>query len=462
MIKTYTFKGTSFQTIIIPKGTVLFRGINYDTASNYMTIFNDLVGFPGSQYYKIDPNMNVFFYPVPYVSDSVKIYDIHILYITQYDIELLLLVEPSDMSRSNKETSKYKDIFTTCTNLGLKNKCGQDMNPNDPCFTYDMLKQFPQIDGYIGIAEQDTELLTKKYKDMLLKYENTDKIKQIIPSIVSNSRGVISIPEIVIHPLRFRYDECYLIPERFYGPERVIKYCINNRAQYNFFPLLYFSNNCIYTFTDLKDRSKIDNFINKNNQYQKGLPKLYEYIDNTLNKMFNKGYLVNNTIFRTYVDTRTGFYRIFINRDTNIKRNNTRKKILRNFKDDTFEGYLDSYIIKNNNDPLVNTIISSYKNYINNYGISLMDDLNTHGYSAKKKLVLNRGNKHNFIYKYYIDKVFERPDLKEYQNYRRRRKNITNKQTSNYFNTILKFNGLNLNDLDNISSISSVSSLDSI
>ena len=194
MIKKYKFKGTSFQTLTIPKGTVLFRGLNYDKESNYMSIFNDLVGYIQDKYYAIDPNMNVFFYPAPYVSDSVKIYDIHIMYITQYDIELLLLVNPSNISRSDKNNDIYKDIITTCANISKYNKCGQEMSQVDPCFTEDMLKQYPQIDGYIAIAEQDAELFSKKYKDMLIKYNNADKIKQILPSIISNSRGNISVP----------------------------------------------------------------------------------------------------------------------------------------------------------------------------------------------------------------------------------------------------------------------------
>ena len=63
------------------------------------------------------------------------------------------------------------------------------------------------------------------------------------------------------------------------------------------------------------------------------------------------------------------------------------------------------------------------------------------------------------MYKYQIDKVFDRPDLKEYQNYRRRIQNITNKQTNNYFNSSLKLFGFKLSDLDNMSSVSSVSSV---
>ena len=456
MIKDYTFKGASFKTLTIPKGTVLFRGLNYDKESHYMSIFNDLVGYKNKKYYAIDPNMNVFFYPAPYVSDSVKIYDIHIMYVTQYDIELLLLINPSNISRNNKNNDIYKDIITTCSNISKYNKCGQEMSQVDPCFSDDMLKQFPQIDGYIGIAEQDAELITKKYQDKITKYNNIDKIKQIIPSILSNSRGIIYVPEIVIHPLRFRYDDCHLITERFYSPERVVKYCINNRAQYNFFPLLYFSNSGIYNMIDLKNKNIIDKFINKNTKYTKVLPKLYEYIDDTLTNMFNDGYIINKILYRIFIDKRTGFYKVLINISNNKR--NTRKKIFRNFKDDTFKGYIDSYILKNN-DPLINTILSSYDNYLNNWTGHLNEDLVTNGYSAKKSLVLSRGNKHNFVYKYQIDKVFDRPDLKEYQNYRRRIQNITNKQTNNYFNSSLKLFGFKLSDLDNMSRVSSVSSV---
>ena len=451
MIKEYSFKGTPFQTIIIPKGTVLFRGLNYDSSSNYMTIFNDLVGYPGSQYYAIDPNMNVFFYPVPYVSDSVKVYDIHIMYITQYDIELLLLLKPSDISRGDKENKQYEHIFTTCDNLGKKNKCAQDTNGNDPCFTEDVLKLFPQIDGYIGIAEQDAEIITKKYKDIFYKYDNVNKTKQLIPSILSNSRGIISIPEIVIHPYRFRYDNCHLITEKFYNSERVVKYCINNRAQYNFFPLLYFTSNNIYTFTDLKLNNTIKEISKNSRIYNEGTPAIYNQIDSVFTKMLEDGYKINSVLYKVLIDKRTGFYRAFIDVVKNNRRN-TRKKIFRNFKDDTSEGYLDSYIIKKN-DPQMNTIISIHKNYIDDF----LNDLFANDYSAKKSLVLSRGNKRNFMYKYQIDKVLDRPDLKEYQNYRRRTQNITNKRTNNYFNSSLKFVGFKLSDLDDVGSVSSIS-----
>jgi hypothetical protein len=62
--------------------------------------------------------MNVFFYPVPYVSDVVNVYNIHTMYITQYDIELIMLVSPSLISRGNKDIiDPTLSPITTCSRI---------------------------------------------------------------------------------------------------------------------------------------------------------------------------------------------------------------------------------------------------------------------------------------------------------------------------------------------------------
>jgi hypothetical protein len=447
MIKNYILKGIQFQTITVPKGTILFRGINFENEHDYLSIFNDLLGYKTGKYFGIDSNMNVFFYPVPYVSDSVKIYDIHIMYITQYDVELLLMINPSNISRENKENDTYNKIITTCINLSKRNKCGQEMSTLDPCFTDDLLKRFPQIDGYIGIAEQDASLFTRKYTNIIEKYRDINKAKQILPSILMNSRGITGIPEIVIHPYRFRHDDCTLITEKFYSPESVVKYCVNKRAHYNFFPLLYFTNNGIYTITDLKYKDIIKKLADSVRIYDRGKPEIYENIDNVFSKMLDGGYTLNKVTYNALIDMRTGFYKVYINSILNATKRNTQKKIIRNFKGDNFEGY----IIKSNNDPRMNTIVSTHKDYLDRF----IDDLGANGYTIKRKLVLDRGNKLNFMYKYYIDKVLDRPDLNEIKNMRKRKKNITNKKTNSMFRYILDLNGF---DMDNMSSISSIDS----
>jgi hypothetical protein len=458
MIKTYNKNSTrSFQTINIPKGTVLFRGLNYDKGSDFTSIFNDFIGYPGSQYYGIDPNMNVFFYPVPYVVDSVKIYDIHMMYITQYDIELFLMIKPSDISRANKDNDLYKDIFTTCSNLGETNKCGQAMSKDDPCFTEGFLTMYPQIDGYICIAEQDAAIFRIKYKDMLSNEKNIDKIKQILPGIVTNSRDITSIPEIVIHPLRLRKDDCHLVPGRFYNPETIVKYCINNRVNYNFFPFLYFTNNGIYNFKDfmLKDDKLILDMIGKATNNKLTKTQLYTKVDEVFTKMLDEGYKINNVNYKAFVDNRTGFYRVFIEgKNINNKNNkrNTQKRVFRKFGDDTFEGYLDSYVVKPNIDPVINTLVSTHKDYIKDF-INILD---VNDYALKKKLALKKGDIPKFVNVYYIDKVFDRPELQKYTNYRKKRKNVTNKRINNHFTAMLKLNGFDPNNLSDVSSVRSV------
>lgn len=397
--------------------------------------------------------MNVFFYPVPYVSDTVSIYNVHTVYITQYDIELIILISPSTISRGNKDILDPKNSpIVTCNRISDYDKCGYKMSDDDPCLTDIILRRFPHIDGYIGLAEQDVALFNKKYKDLVNKYNRHDMIKQIIPSIITNIRELSGIPEIVIHPLRFRHQDCFRIPGRFYNSEQIVKYCIKNRAQYNYFPLLYFTNNGTFTFNDLKDMKNIE-LISKSVRLLNNspIPQIYEDINNIFSKMLEEGYKVNNILYKVYIDVRTGFYRVFIDKKTNNNRY-TRKKVLRKYKDNDFEGYLDTYIVKPNNDPRINTIIESHKNYME----YLPADLNANGFSIKKKLVFDRKNKNNFILNYHIDKVLDRPDLEKYRNMHKRIKNITQKNTKNssiYSSLIL--NGFSPNNFNDISSINS-------
>jgi hypothetical protein len=184
-----------------------------------------------------------------------------------------------------------------------------------------------------------------------------------------------------------------------------------------------------------------------------GIPKMYERIDDVFGAMLDSGYKINSVMYRALIDVRTGFYTVFINKPNKVinNRRGTQKKIRRNFKDDEFNGYIDTYIIKQNHDKRANTIISSHTDYMDNF----LNDLGANKYSAKKKLVLDRGNKNKFIYNYYIETVFDRPELDKYKNIRRRKKNITHKKINNYFSLVMGFDGLELHDLDNVSSVSS-------
>lgn len=73
MIKTYTLENNAtFQTITIPKGTVLFRGIDF-TKHNRDEYVKDYVNKGAC----IPPTKLVYFYPAPYAGIAVQPYNIY-------------------------------------------------------------------------------------------------------------------------------------------------------------------------------------------------------------------------------------------------------------------------------------------------------------------------------------------------------------------------------------------------
>ncbi len=78
----------------------------------------------------------------------------------------------------------------------------------------------------------------------------------------------------------------------------------------------------------------------------------------------------------------------------------------------------------------------------------LLTNLHSNGYSIKKKLILNRGDKNNFIYNYYIDKVIDRPELEDYKNIRKKRNNQTKKNMNKHLAFMLSMNGLSQDNMN--------------
>ena len=140
MIKTYTLSNNSeFKTITIPKGTLLFRGITFtqDTPNEYVTEFFNK-GFC------IPPTKNSYFYPAPYAGIGVNPFNVYILYSTNYDLELLLLIKPSTQFKSNssEQNTSSEELVTICNNISKIDTCGGKMSYDDICFTEVFIKQY--------------------------------------------------------------------------------------------------------------------------------------------------------------------------------------------------------------------------------------------------------------------------------------------------------------------------------
>jgi hypothetical protein len=97
------------------------------------------------------------------------------------------------------------------------------------------------------------------------------------------------------------------------------------------------------------------------------IPQIYNNINLVFSKMLTTGYTIKNTIFRALIDIKTGFHRLFINTNKYNKiKKNTLKKTLRHFEDDGFNGYIDTYVIRENNQ-FFNNILSSHQKYITSF-----------------------------------------------------------------------------------------------
>ena len=457
MIKKYTINKKEYKTITVPKGTVLFRGIYFEDKNKYMNVFNDLIGYKSDPYYAIPPTMNVFFYPVPYVSDIINIFNIHVMYITQYDIELLLLITPSDISRRDaRQFNSHKDIITQCDRISEKDACGFEMSGNDPCFTDKMRKSLSNIAGYIAIAEQDASLITQKYKSFVDVYQNIQKARHILPGVHSNAHHHIGIPEIVMYPLRFRHDTCFNVLQKFNSSESVVTYCTNNRAQYNYFPLLYFTSNGVYTWNELVNQTTF-NIISKSievnitNSLQQ--PHMYTVIDNVFSAMLDKGWRVNGVIYTVVIDKRTGFYLLHNVTRNNVRKTNRNKKYSYLFKDRDHYHDVNASIIASKYDKNIEQYIQTHTTYLDDF----IKVLTMNGYGINKKLVINNNDKNDVAYHYYVHKVLDRPDMNEYnkkqlQDYKRKyniRYNRTQRHIRDQSNYLFNIFSDQIEDLSN-------------
>jgi hypothetical protein len=422
IIKEYNLKSINFKTVKIPKGTLLFRGIHYGSKSPTSAIFSDFIGYGKDG--RIAPTMNVFFYPVPYLSDAVSAYNIHCMYITQYELELILLVKPAEIDRENAH--HIDGPVVSCDRIAEHDACGFTLYDTDPCITDKVLRKYPYINGYIAISHQDSAMLLGKYKGFIRDGEY-EKAKHIIPSILMNSGELVSIPEIAIHPFYNRYDGCYAYGTKLRRPDEFVDYCIRYRARFNYFPLLYITNTGKYTLTNITDNvlrkiEKTERLYNGNK-----MPKLYTTLERIVTALLHDGYRIDNVLYQARIDIRTGFYII-----TNKAQNGTRKIV---------KGSLGDFSSKND--------VSKYIANTAQYFDTLIMGLNRMGYSLRTEYVFNKGSIPKYITKFHINEVIDRPELEEYRVRRLRDSNRTLKNIKERF--IHTYPDIDASSVDSIS-----------
>lgn len=194
-----------YETIIIPKGTVLFRSTNttYD-------FIKDFAGLPkGDDEFCLFPNFNVFFYPYPFVSESVSKYNYTSIFILRRDIKLIHLISPSKFTR--RDRLEKKGGIVSCDKVDFK-ECTDGGNDYDPCIDFDVVKD-NEIVGMIAIAQEDAKSLRRLL--LTLDDENENK-KQYHATyynkyykLYKDARNIIGVPEIILYPRKYIYHKNY-------------------------------------------------------------------------------------------------------------------------------------------------------------------------------------------------------------------------------------------------------------
>ena len=222
-----------YETVIIPKGTLLFRATN----STY-DIVKDFAGLPkGRGEFCLFPNFNVFFYPYPFVSESVGKYDYTCIYVLNNDIKLLKLIAPSPYSRDDRINAKggiiscdeIKD-FKGCTDYGKK---------YDPCINFEKVKDDAVV-GMIAIAGLDAKTLKKLLANLEDEEENNNnnndskkRHREIYYNtyyqLYKDSRGMIGVPEIILYPRKTIVHEGIVEQITDYS-----EFMINNQELFNY------------------------------------------------------------------------------------------------------------------------------------------------------------------------------------------------------------------------------------
>jgi hypothetical protein len=393
--------GETFQTMILPKGTLLFHGMDTHTNKPHPEyIFTDLFGYQDADgYYCVDPHESRFFYPAPFVSDSVARYAIHAIYHTNYDLELLMMVKPS----TNTQDKSLK-TYVRCNELSEKDQCGKPRHEFDPCLSPQLLQEYPHIQGFIGIVQKDANIFMKG--QLYSFFQNIpESIDFIRPFVISDDRGIQGIPEIALFPFHARHET--ILEKHVLHPRAVphqIQYAIANRSKLNVFPMVYVTEKGFYSFPELLDAKKLEE-LSKSERENINFDSAITYNMLKLMKaaLDAKGFFIGNVSYKCTIDVRTGFYVLDL---PDIRRLNYTTKRINIMKPDHSDPMIVPFHFPVE---LKKKIHSSLHKHTTEE--ALETSLNRLYSSYSKYYIFNRGNPTIQKRLYKLDLVLPRPEL---------------------------------------------------
>lgn len=212
--KSVLYRKEKVNFTILKKGTVMFRGLSTpNLESDFLGPFKD------GKFYCY-PNFYVYFYPYPFVSDTIYDFKHMVMYYLTTDVEVVLGVLPS----MNMRVDRYKDKYLyTCSERELSSEFkGRDY---DACFDEKFLSKYPSNSGMVTISPTDG----KAHVDFYLssRYIQVSKFFHFNQT----NEGDIGVTEFMLHPLRKRNSKEIVIES-----ENPYDYISKNENLYNYKP----------------------------------------------------------------------------------------------------------------------------------------------------------------------------------------------------------------------------------
>lgn len=292
--------GKSFSVITLPKGTVLFHGFqgDYSGIANETKILSELFGdFSEPGVHCITKHTQKFFYPAPFMGDIVYKYPIYAIYILNYDVNLVSMVLPAKTLHSEQGTSESPTM--RCNHIAYKDECGLKYKSSDHCLSQMLLDEHPDIHGYIAIPNNDGSQLKETYPNF---------VSMTTPMTVSDSKGLVAIPEIVLHPYHIRLSEPRYISERIIDDP--IRFILEHISLLNYIPLVYFNESKIFSLPDLVDTKSRTNLLAvERDLSMKAITPLHQNLKIFLDRALSpSGVKINDMIIKFTINLTTGFY----------------------------------------------------------------------------------------------------------------------------------------------------------
>ena len=294
--------GTSFGVVTLPRGTVLFHGFQGDYSGyvNEDKIFTELFGDTAqpSDHHCVSNHTQKFFYPAPFMADIVYKFQIYGIFILNYDVNLVSMVSPDKALHSNAGSMDSSTV--RCITIAQKDECGLKYKSSDHCLTPQLLREHPDIHGYIAIPNSDGSLYKSAFysqlKERYMNYTSTDQ------------KGLLAIPEIVLHPYHVRTESPRYISPRALDDQ--IAFTIKNMSLLNYVPIIFFNESRTFSFVDLADKKKRYELLSiERDLSMKAITPIHHRIKSFLESALSPaGVKIHDMVLKFTVDLRTGFY----------------------------------------------------------------------------------------------------------------------------------------------------------